>query len=569
MNNLIFTKLYIIDSSSHLAKVVEFTDGINIVQSNKEDGNNRGKSLILKSLYHALGADSYFDSNWPKNQIVYILQFKINDDDFTIYRQDKLFYLFDGDLNLLEKISNRRRLSEVLYSIHKFKVLLPDRDRDELVIASPAYTYLFYYIDEDHMSGTGFKSFDGLYEFKKWKENLIYTHFGIHTQEFYKLTHTKEKLNLKLNTISKSIELYDSMISKISDYLGNNNIPTDTHELETVMRKYENEYIALLDSLEKAKKKLVKARNTQYELNQVISDTRKHLVFYENSPTYKPIVNCPSCSQKISDGKHRLGKILQYDDLTTIQNKLQYELGLIEDEIVKYENRYNVHLTSLNEIRNKITERKSTTNDILTTVGYLETKKILVSELDEKMKENIDVQKDLDKVSKSLKSFTSKTKLANEMYSNKMAEKLSTFGITRYDTNSISGLSRLFKMGGSTSPIIAIIWLTTLLEIKTELNPDAIRFPIVMDSPRSAALDLASSKTLLKSIFSIKYSSEQIILSALEIEDDILSEYNIKNIIHLDNVKNHLLNKDDYESSSEFVKELSRIGFESIESELN
>lgn len=55
---LIFDELYLFDPSEKLAKKIEFCDGINIITSSQEDGNDRGKSVIMRSLYHSLGAEA-------------------------------------------------------------------------------------------------------------------------------------------------------------------------------------------------------------------------------------------------------------------------------------------------------------------------------------------------------------------------------------------------------------------------------------------------------------------------------------------------------------------------------
>lgn len=51
---MLFKDLYIFSPSEKSARKISFKEGINIITSSKTDGTNRGKSVIMRSLYHAL-----------------------------------------------------------------------------------------------------------------------------------------------------------------------------------------------------------------------------------------------------------------------------------------------------------------------------------------------------------------------------------------------------------------------------------------------------------------------------------------------------------------------------------
>lgn len=64
--NVIFNKIYIFDILTKQAFVTCFEKGLNIVTSSSIDGTDRGKSVLLRSLYHTLGADAHFDKKMEK-----------------------------------------------------------------------------------------------------------------------------------------------------------------------------------------------------------------------------------------------------------------------------------------------------------------------------------------------------------------------------------------------------------------------------------------------------------------------------------------------------------------------
>lgn len=138
MNSLLVNSLYIFDYKNKIAKNVNFENGINIITSDKVCGNDVGKSILLKSIYHTLGADSIFDDKWQDDKKTYIVNINIDDSEYYMYRRESLFKVFNESFKRLFTTNNRQELAEYLSSIYKFKVMLPDRKNDILEIA-PQY----------------------------------------------------------------------------------------------------------------------------------------------------------------------------------------------------------------------------------------------------------------------------------------------------------------------------------------------------------------------------------------------------------------------------------------------
>ena len=106
-------KLYLFNTKEMTAKYVEFSSGRNVITSSKIDGNSVGKTTILKSIYHTLGADCSFDSNWPIKDIVYVLVVDIDNIEYIFYRHDKLQRVFAHN-QLLCEATHKSDLSKFL-----------------------------------------------------------------------------------------------------------------------------------------------------------------------------------------------------------------------------------------------------------------------------------------------------------------------------------------------------------------------------------------------------------------------------------------------------------------------
>ena len=158
MSSLLINELYIFSLNEKKARKFIFSKGKNIITSNGQDGTKRGKSSILKSIYHSLGADCYFEDMWQVDTKLFILKFQIDEEIFFIHRYKRMFKIFSEDFNLLFKVDNRSELAEIMQKLYKFGVKLLGKDK-KMELAPPAFSYILNFIDQDKIDGTNFKSF--------------------------------------------------------------------------------------------------------------------------------------------------------------------------------------------------------------------------------------------------------------------------------------------------------------------------------------------------------------------------------------------------------------------------
>lgn len=180
-----FKELYLYSPHEKVAKRVVFDDGINIITSSQTDGNEKGKSVILRSLYHTLGAEGLFASKWETKNKIFILKFAIDAMGYYIYRSSDLYKVFAADKKLLFVATKSSELAEKLKSLTGFAVMLPSRHNDKLEITPPAYNYLPFFLDQDHYDGSKFASFDKLGQYVDYKDNVLFYHFGVYDEEFF------------------------------------------------------------------------------------------------------------------------------------------------------------------------------------------------------------------------------------------------------------------------------------------------------------------------------------------------------------------------------------------------
>ncbi|HBF3707531.1 TPA: hypothetical protein KOC61_001441, partial [Clostridioides difficile] len=513
MNSLFVNSLYIFEYESKMAKKIDFKHGINILTSDEKSGNDVGKSVLLKSIYHTLGADSIFDHMWNKITKTYILNVTIKNKTYYVYRRDNLFKIYNTNFKKIFMTNNRDELSNYLSDLYSFKVMLPKRENEELELAPPVYSYLLNYIDQDHLDGSKFSSFNSLTQFPNYKENVIYTHFGLFDEEYYKAIKELEILKSEEKNKKKEREVTLNMLNKIKSYLGNLDAPESIEVLNIELNKTKEEYSNIVINLQKIKNNLMKIRNEKVDLELNIKEIE---LTRRNEMKKLKVKNvCPSCSHEIEDIDSKFIINNQIEDLIILKDELESEIIKCNRVIEKKEEEYQSLLDKLHEYESNMKINDDSISNVLKHKAYIDTKDDIVLDLeiiDKKIKE---IQQTIEPYDKKIKEYNSLKKKANAKYEELMKKAKKDFGLEEIDENKIKNIKNNFIARGSNRAITTIMWYLTLLAVKYEFNENAIKFPLILDSPNNVESDEIKEESLFKYIFKNTKTDTQLILSSL------------------------------------------------------
>ncbi|PBF06632.1 hypothetical protein BGU36_03700 [Clostridioides difficile] len=554
MNSLFVNSLYIFEYESKMAKKIDFKHGINILTSDEKSGNDVGKSVLLKSIYHTLGADSIFDHMWNKITKTYILNVTIKNKTYYVYRRDNLFKIYNTNFKKIFMTNNRDELSNYLSDLYSFKVMLPKRENEELELAPPVYSYLLNYIDQDHLDGSKFSSFNSLTQFPNYKENVIYTHFGLFDEEYYKAIKELKILKSEEKNKKKEREVTLNMLNKIKSYLGNLDAPESIEVLNIELNKTKEEYSNIVINLQKIKNNLMKIRNEKVDLELNIKEIE---LTRRNEMKKLKVKNvCPSCSHEIEDIDSKFIINNQIEDLIILKDELESEIIKCNRVIEKKEEEYQSLLDKLHEYESNMKINDDSISNVLKHKAYIDTKDDIVLDLeiiDKKIKE---IQQTIEPYDKKIKEYNSLKKKANAKYEELMKKAKKDFGLEEIDENKIKNIKNNFIARGSNRAITTIMWYLTLLAVKYEFNENAIKFPLILDSPNNVESDEIKEESLFKYIFKNTKTDTQLILSSLGFNEMQFSEFKFDNIIKLENSKYNLLNKEDYYNNIDILNKI-------------
>lgn len=556
---MIFNTLYVFSPREKMAKTVSFSEGVNVVTSSQADGTDRGKTVLLRSLYHALGADAYFDSKWKAEPKIYILQFSIDDHVYFIFRSGNLFKLFNEQKERISSVIHASDLAAELEKITGFAMKLPNRNENALEITPPVYNYLPFYIDQDHYDGSKFSSFENLGQYSNYKEAVLFSHFGVYDEIFFDLVKQKELIGSDINKLNDRMRVLHAVQEDIIAKIGTGAYSGNIDALKRELKQHQREYSEIVDKLNKCKAKLFELRDKSYELTRLISEVNKSERTNDVEIQQLRKHRCPECNSIITDTVRLKSKRFNFaEDIVIVRTEIETSLLDINQSIQTEEARYADLLTTMHLFEERVKMNSTEINDIVRYKGLCEIRDSVITERTE-VQDNIDEKENtLKEIEKELKKYAVKKKKATGRYISILTQERTAFCIEEITIESIKKLSSVFIGSGSNKNISTIIWHMAIIQVRNEFNKDAIRFPFVIDSPNNVETDDEKKFKVIQYILDHASISPQMIISAIGFvpEDYSLDDKSI-NIIYLSNEKWHLLNEQDYHQNYNLLKELS------------
>lgn len=556
---MIFNTLYVFSPREKMAKTVSFSEGVNVVTSSQADGTDRGKTVLLRSLYHALGADAYFDSKWKAEPKIYILQFSIDDHVYFIFRSGNLFKLFNEQKERISSVIHASDLAAELEKITGFAMKLPNRNENTLEITPPVYNYLPFYIDQDHYDGSKFSSFENLGQYSNYKEAVLFSHFGVYDEIFFDLVKQKELIGSDINKLNDRMRVLHAVQEDIIAKIGTGAYSGNIDALKRELKQHQREYSEIVDKLNKCKAKLFELRDKSYELTRLISEVNKSERTNDVEIQQLRKHRCPECNSIITDTVRLKSKRFNFaEDIVIVRTEIETSLLDINQSIQTEEARYADLLTTMHLFEERVKMNSTEIDDIVRYKGLCEIRDSVITERTE-VQDNIDEKENtLKEIEKELKKYAVKKKKATGRYISILTQERTAFCIEEITIESIKKLSSVFIGSGSNKNISTIIWHMAIIQVRNEFNKDAIRFPFVIDSPNNVETDDEKKFKVIQYILDHASISPQMIISAIGFvpEDYSLDDKSI-NIIYLSNEKWHLLNEQDYHQNYNLLKELS------------
>ena len=554
--NIIFNKIYIFDILTKKAFVTCFEKGLNIITSSNIDGTDRGKSVLLRSLYHTLGADAHFDKKWKNEDKVYLLEFSVDNKKYFIYRHKKVFKVFDDAVQILFQTSTRTELSEFLSEIWSFEIFLPNRNTEKLEIAPPAYTYVMNFIDQDYYDGTNFNSFKSLGQYQNFKPDVIYAQFGIYDKNYFERVKSKQNLLERINDSERAYKKANEMKEKVSKLLGNLVVPENLQELEKELSIRTKEYNDILNSMNEFRYKLTNLRNEKYELEIALNQIER---FKNNKEKeIKSILKtdiCPECHSVLKDTTDlRSKRYNSIEDSLYISDSIYEDIEKISKVILKIESSYREFSNRLESYKKNINSAQEEIKNYTSYIGLNELYNSLNLELFSELQLQEELKDKIENIEEELKKVSEIKADINKKYYEMVDSQVLRFGLNELEESQYKAINRVFCASGSNKPISTVIWYFILNNLKTCFNKKSLKLPMVLDSPKNAEMDYDKEQALIEYILENSSNYTQLIFSSIGFERTKFIFEGETKIIELKNDKYQLLNSETFKEYEDILE---------------
>ena len=524
MSGMFFKNILITDVQQKRARFVSFEQGLNVITSSD---NHVGKSSVVKALYHTLGAEVNTDPRWDKNTKLSAVTIDVDGTEYLIARFIKKFAVFKGKRLILLTDSVTKELAPLLGEIFDFAVYLAEKNGNKNVVqAPPVFSYLPYYIDQDKGWSELYNSFENIDQFlKSERSKSIYFHLGLYTKSRIDNQARKDRLRAEIEALKEQENNFLITIKAISSELYNLIPAENSEELEKHLETPKKEIESIVQTVGRVRNKIQELQTIlhqhEYQMDIIQQYQKIKLSDVEEK---KSIHVCPKCGYEFDDDLYTLVRN-NYNQSNEEYLKAQIQLIIsnVRAELQIQEERYVALMSKLKEQEKAYDESQNAYNAYIRHCGLAETLRKYRHDLTLNRNEQSDKETEIKDIDKEMKRVPDKKKTEG-IYISFVKENLIKLGVWNQAYEGKIKLLRSINAQGSLMPKVILSQHISLYQTMNEIDSSVIRFPFVVDSPRSMEPSDSSSKEILNFIVK-KVSLPQIIIATVdydkfEVEDE-------------------------------------------------
>jgi len=522
-NQLLIKQLTILSIPEKSAKTVTFHPQRNVITGE----NDVGKSSIIKSIYHSLGADVHFDNVWEKADTVSLLTFSYSNKDYMILRSRDHFGLFDIQGNLIQPFESIiKGLSPYFANLFNNRLQLKQSKTNQRIPVSPAVQFLPFYIDQDKGWAKPWDSFEGLGVFGGFKRDLINYVTGIRPNEYFVLSERIDKLSAKLTTLKNESRVLVSAKKAVEKH-----IPKATFDID--IRAFKKDIDRLLVKLEVLKNKeneyrknLIKQKSKEVfvdnEIALVSRSIREINKDYEHSLHELDCeITCPTCNATYENSMvSRFGLLEDIDTCRSLLSDYLEDKKKITKEVTKLESQLNLQVAKVREITDLLNEKKGKVRleDVIKNESSKQVKEIF-----NRSQSNYSVQiGEIEEQKSGLE--TDRSKLNNKDRKESIISRFNSLidlfliklNVHTLNSDGFSDIPLFVKSQGSDTPRALLAYYYAILFTSKEFTTLPL-FPLVIDSPNQQDQDAINRNKIINFIFENTPDDYQLILGTVDL----------------------------------------------------
>lgn len=530
MRSLVFQDLWILSKAEKAAVKLSLDPGVNLLLGE----NDVGKSTLIKSLYHCLGADTPQINNsvWKKANPIYCVRFSIAGREYHIVRDEKYFGVFDGNKRMISRhvnIGGQNGITSFMNKLLDFEIELERQADGKLGIAGPAFYFLPFYIDQDEGWSTSWSSFVGLRQFSNYRTLMLDYHLGVRPQSYYDAKKREIELQEQLDAYQAERLSMQAARNSVEKRKVRTQVDLDPAalllEMETVVDQYNGIYAQQQMVLSRLKDVRSQRNTIDTELaviRRAISELEADYR-YSQSPDTPDVVGCPTCGTEFSNSfVERFGILDDVDHCRALADQWLKKYNDISEQLKHIEGEYQQVSDQLTEVEATLARTKEhvTLAELIASEGMKEMISTLNSDIQEMLSQEDGISNKILENAKSLKIDGEHKSKILTWYRARMKEYLNSLNVGVLTEDDYKSLEKQIKNNalGSDLPRALLAQYYAFLNTMEQFNSFVV-CPMLVDSPFQQEQDHGNRQAILEFIVSKRIPGQQLILGTISIDD--------------------------------------------------
>jgi hypothetical protein len=526
----VFRELWILSKAEKAGINLSLSPNVNLLIGE----NDVGKSTLIKSFYHCLGADTPQINNtvWKRANPIYCVKLEIGGKEYHVVRDEKYFGIFDGQKNLISRhvgIGGNNGVATFINKLLGFDIELERQADGKLGLAGPAFYFLPFYVDQDEGWSTTWSSFVGLKQFSNYRRLMLDYHLGVRPQSYYDARKRELELQEQLATVQGERLSLQAARNSVEKRKVRTQVDLDPAVFRAELESVVDQYNVIYGQQQGVLSRLKDIRNQRNAVDTELEILRKGIseldadYRYSESPETPDVVGCPTCGTEFCNSfVERFGILDDIDQCHALVDQWLKKRSEITVQLEQIEDEYKQFSVQLKEVEATLARTKEnvTLSELIASEGMKE----MISTL------NIDIQEMLtredgftDKLSENadgLKIDGVRKKEILIWYKARMKEYLNALNVGVLSEDDYKSLDNQIKNNalGSDLPRALLAQYFAFLSTMNEFNSFVLS-PMLIDSPFQQEQDPTNKKAILDFIFSKKLEGQQMILATISVAE--------------------------------------------------
>jgi hypothetical protein len=522
-------------------------------------GNESGKSSILKSLYHTLGATVHpFAQRWDEDNVISLLKFTVDEANFKAVRLANDVYVFNPDGTSRFHETDRQKIAVKINELLGIPPFHKDNSGNEITLPVGCL-FMPFYIDQDYGWDQPWNS---LLRLNGGKHNAMMFHVGAINEEYYSykslLDIAESKLKGIVDEIMGSNRFKNTFLSKYKDV---DKLPFTDEDFQRGIEDVLFKLSELKEEQNKILQELEKLYGVRYSYQFNINQLKENIIEIDKDFKYAlkspHELCCPMCGAMVENGPYERFRML--DDRDRCKNLLIENNRKLEQINVRIGDKERLS----DNIKKKIEELQQSINARSERVSLEEmfidkmkehVETVMTDTVNALLLEKTKLEKEITNYKNHLKRVSKDDvrKTIQKEFDNYMRSTLRRLGLGKSESQKHYSLGSKVKTTGSN--IVKMVVAYTYAYFHVMLKHDCPIFaPIVIDEPKQNGLDDNGFSSIIDFIINGRPEDSQLILSLTDSELNLLSEDYSPIMLYSGQ---DVMNTEEYQSVKDEIEEL-------------